>query len=210
MMMLVEYEPDAGHHDPFQPALQNRRHRAPPCRVDEDECLGTLDDVGMSLGHRIEQWSLAVIRQPFGRAHRRAELFGVQIEQRDLVAGAGQRGHCGRCDRMVETARVRVGKDDKDTHSGRTLVAPPTIPRDGIAGTPARPCVDLLRRFRRAGERPQHRRAGALAHARQLSEQTTAVSAWSSSDPRSATCSARSSAGDSSTAATGTRCGRGA
>ena len=86
VMVLVEDEPDAGHHDSLEPSLEDRRHRAPPGRVDEDERLGTLDDVGVSLDHRIQQRSIAVVREPLGGAHRRPELLGVEIERRDVVA----------------------------------------------------------------------------------------------------------------------------
>ena len=66
VMVLVEDEPDAGHQDPLEPTLQDRRHRAPPGRIHEDERLGLLDDLGMAFGHRVEDRPIAVVRQPLG------------------------------------------------------------------------------------------------------------------------------------------------
>ncbi len=165
-VVLVEDEPDAGHHHPFEPALEDRRHRAPPRWVDEDEGLGLLDQTCMPLGDRVQQWSLAVVRTVLVRAHCRTELIGIEIQYRDLVAPLGQRCSGGRCDCVAEAVRIRVGNDDNDAHVGRTIVVRPTIHHDGIAGAAARPCLGLLGRFRRVGQRPQRCRTGPVASPR--------------------------------------------
>ena len=164
--MLVENETDTRHHHTFEPAFENRRHRAPPRRIDEHERLRTLDDSGMPFGHRIEQRAIAVVGQLLVVAHRRTELLGIQIEHRDGVPCPGQRGNRGRRDRMVEAVGVRVGDNDNNSHSGRTLAVPSTIAVMESPGTAAGSCSGISRRLRRAGKRLEHGRSRAVASPR--------------------------------------------
>ena len=120
---IVEDERNTGHHDPFQPAFQDGRQRAPPCGVDEHERVCTQNERAVIGRHRIDGWMVAVIGDAVGCAHGCTETERVEIEHLYLMARAAQTNARPVGDCVAEAVRVGMGEHHHDLHASATISA---------------------------------------------------------------------------------------
>ena len=116
-------EGEAGDEHPVEEALEPRRHRPPPVRVDQHQVVGPGDQAARPLEVGLE-------RLRGGRAFDDVRVEGevAEAQRRDRAARRARALREGAGERAAEALVARVAQDDQDAHAA-TLT-----PRPGGAG----------------------------------------------------------------------------